>query len=145
MPPLLLCWWANLDHSVWPYRAQIHVCSATCRKRDVLPNLRWSCLRAARTSALDGESTLSPTPNWSWTRWEAWNFSGRGGATTQVAPVFKSIKNMTRMTSPQVAGLSRGSSTDSSLKRTKRKAPPPPTSSSAAVQETVPVKENLQG
>lgn len=42
------------------------------------------------------------------------------------------------MTSPQVAGLSRGSSAESSLKRTKRKAPLPP-------QETVPVKENLQG
>ncbi|XP_070832548.1 cordon-bleu protein-like 1b isoform X3 [Chaetodon trifascialis] len=45
----------------------------------------------------------------------------------------------------QVAGLSRGSSAESSLKRTKRKAPPPPTSPSAAVQETVPLDENLQG
>lgn len=33
--------------------------------------------------------------------------------------------------------LSRGSSTDSSLKRTKRKAPPPPTSLSAAASETL--------
>lgn len=46
------------------------------------------------------------------------------------------------MANPQVAGLSRGAVTESSLKRTKRKAPPPP---SAAVQETDPVKENLQG
>ncbi|XP_076603476.1 cordon-bleu protein-like 1b isoform X3 [Chaetodon auriga] len=45
----------------------------------------------------------------------------------------------------QVAGLSRGSSAESSLKRTKRKAPPPPTSPSAAVQETVPLDESLQG
>lgn len=41
--------------------------------------------------------------------------------------------------------MSRGSSVESSLKRTKRKAPLPPTTSSAAVQETVPVKENSQG
>ncbi|XP_041806512.1 cordon-bleu protein-like 1b isoform X2 [Chelmon rostratus] len=45
----------------------------------------------------------------------------------------------------QVVGLSRGSSAESSLKRTKRKAPPPPTSPSAAVQEAVPLDENLQG
>lgn len=45
----------------------------------------------------------------------------------------------------QVASLSRGSSTESSLKRTKRKAPLPPTTPGAAVQETVPVKENSQG
>lgn len=44
-----------------------------------------------------------------------------------------------------MAGLSRGSSAESSLKRTKRKAPPPPTSPSAAVPETIPVEENLQG
>lgn len=49
------------------------------------------------------------------------------------------------MTKPQVAGLSRGSSAESSLKRTKRKAPLPPTTSSASDQETVPVKENSQG
>lgn len=44
-----------------------------------------------------------------------------------------------------MAGLSRGSSAESSLKRTKRKAPPPPTSPSVVVQETDPVDENLQG
>lgn len=49
------------------------------------------------------------------------------------------------MTKPQVAGLSLGSSAESSLKRTKRKAPLPPTTSSASDQETVPVKENSQG
>ncbi|XP_053184950.1 cordon-bleu protein-like 1b isoform X1 [Scomber japonicus] len=47
--------------------------------------------------------------------------------------------------SDQMAGLSRGSSAESSLKRTKRKAPPPPTSPSVVVQETDPVDENLQG
>ncbi|XP_070694769.1 cordon-bleu protein-like 1b isoform X2 [Pempheris klunzingeri] len=45
----------------------------------------------------------------------------------------------------QMTGLSRGSSAESSLKRTKRKAPPPPTSPSAVVQETVSHDENLQG
>lgn len=44
-----------------------------------------------------------------------------------------------------MTGLSRGSSAESSLKRTKRKAPPPPTSLTAAVQETVPLEENVQG
>lgn len=44
-----------------------------------------------------------------------------------------------------MAGLSRGSSAESSLKRTKRKAPPPPTTPSAVVHETVPPDENLQG
>ncbi len=44
-----------------------------------------------------------------------------------------------------MTGLSRGSSAESSLKRTKRKAPPPPTSPTAVVQETVPLDENLQG
>lgn len=44
-----------------------------------------------------------------------------------------------------MSGLSRGSSAESSLKRTKRKAPPPPTLPSAAVQETTPLAENLQG
>lgn len=44
-----------------------------------------------------------------------------------------------------MAGLSRGSSAESSLKRTKRKAPPPPTSPSAVVAETVPFDENVQG
>lgn len=44
-----------------------------------------------------------------------------------------------------MSGFSRGSSAESSLKRTKRKAPPPPTSPSAAVQETVPPDEKLQG
>ncbi|KAK9537568.1 hypothetical protein VZT92_005173 [Zoarces viviparus] len=50
-----------------------------------------------------------------------------------------------QMDSDQMAGLSRGSSAESSLKRTKRKAPPPPTSPSAVVQETVPLDESLQG
>uniref|UniRef100_A0A8D3AMC3 Cordon-bleu WH2 repeat protein like 1 n=1 Tax=Scophthalmus maximus TaxID=52904 RepID=A0A8D3AMC3_SCOMX len=50
-----------------------------------------------------------------------------------------------QLDSDQMAGLSRGSSAESSLKRTKRKAPPPPTSPSAVVQETVPLDENLQG
>lgn len=45
----------------------------------------------------------------------------------------------------QMTGLSRGSSAESSLKRTKRKAPLPPTSLSAVVQETVPLDENVQG
>ncbi|XP_028249069.1 cordon-bleu protein-like 1b isoform X2 [Parambassis ranga] len=44
----------------------------------------------------------------------------------------------------QMAGLSRGSSAESSLKRTKRKAPPPPTSPSAAVLESVPLEDSLQ-
>ncbi|KAM9347315.1 cordon-bleu protein-like 1b isoform 1-T2 [Symphorus nematophorus] len=47
--------------------------------------------------------------------------------------------------SDQMSGLSRGSSAESSLKRTKRKAPPPPTSPTATVQEPVPVDENVQG
>ncbi|KAM8749540.1 cordon-bleu protein-like 1b isoform 2-T3 [Acanthopagrus schlegelii] len=42
-----------------------------------------------------------------------------------------------QLDSDQIAGLSRGSSAESSLKRTKRKAPPPPTTPSAAVQEAV--------
>ncbi|XP_040004623.1 cordon-bleu protein-like 1b isoform X2 [Xiphias gladius] len=50
-----------------------------------------------------------------------------------------------QLESDQMAGLSRGSSAESSLKRTKRKAPPPPTSPSAVVQEMVPLDENLQG
>nr|XP_046259097.1 cordon-bleu protein-like 1b isoform X2 [Scatophagus argus] len=50
-----------------------------------------------------------------------------------------------QMDSDLMAGLSRGSSAESSLKRTKRKAPPPPLSPSAAVQETVPLDENVQG
>lgn len=98
MPQLLLCSWANLDHSVWPYRALIHVRLATGRKRDALPSLRWSCLKAAQTSALGGESTLSPTPDWSWTRWEAWSFSGHDGGTAKVVPVFKIFKCATRTT-----------------------------------------------
>ncbi|XP_008299376.1 cordon-bleu protein-like 1b isoform X2 [Stegastes partitus] len=44
----------------------------------------------------------------------------------------------------QMSGISRGSSAESSLKRTKRKAPPPPTSPSAVVPESVSVEENLQ-
>ncbi|XP_040912376.1 cordon-bleu protein-like 1b isoform X2 [Toxotes jaculatrix] len=50
-----------------------------------------------------------------------------------------------QLDSDQIAGLSRGSSAESSLKRTKRKAPPPPMSPSAVVPEAVPVDENLQG
>lgn len=50
-----------------------------------------------------------------------------------------------QLDSDQMAGLSRGSSAESSLKRTKRKAPPPPTSPSVVVQETEPLDENLQG
>jgi len=42
-------------------------------------------------------------------------------------------------------GVSRGSSAESSLKRTKRKAPPPPTSPSALLQESVSLDETLQG
>ncbi|XP_041662662.1 cordon-bleu protein-like 1b isoform X2 [Cheilinus undulatus] len=45
----------------------------------------------------------------------------------------------------QMLGLSRGSSAESSLKRTKRKAPPPPTSPSAITQEKVSLEENLAG
>uniref|UniRef100_A0A674NY19 RBD domain-containing protein n=1 Tax=Takifugu rubripes TaxID=31033 RepID=A0A674NY19_TAKRU len=51
----------------------------------------------------------------------------------------------TRLELDQVAGLSRGSSAESSLKRAKRKAPLPPTTSSASDQETIPMKENSQG
>ncbi|XP_019110806.2 cordon-bleu protein-like 1b isoform X2 [Larimichthys crocea] len=51
----------------------------------------------------------------------------------------------TQLDGDQMSGFSRGSSAESSLKRTKRKAPPPPTSPSAAVQETVPPDEKLQG
>ncbi|XP_074515480.1 cordon-bleu protein-like 1b isoform X1 [Sebastes fasciatus] len=47
--------------------------------------------------------------------------------------------------SDQMAGFSRGSSAESSLKRTKRKAPLPPTSPTAGVQETAPLDEKLQG
>ncbi|XP_068429360.1 cordon-bleu protein-like 1b isoform X2 [Clinocottus analis] len=49
-----------------------------------------------------------------------------------------------QLDSDQMAGLSRGSSAESSLKRTKRKAPPPPTSPSAVVQETVVLDESLE-
>ncbi|XP_038576372.1 cordon-bleu protein-like 1b isoform X2 [Micropterus salmoides] len=59
-------------------------------------------------------------------------------------PRFNSEPN-DQLDSDQMVGLSRGSSAESSLKRTKRKAPPPPTSSSAVVQETVPLDENLPG
>ncbi|XP_029348810.1 cordon-bleu protein-like 1b isoform X2 [Echeneis naucrates] len=51
----------------------------------------------------------------------------------------------TQLDGDQMPSLSRGSSAESSLKRTKRKAPPPPTSHSAVVQEMVPLDENLQG
>ncbi|XP_041857153.1 cordon-bleu protein-like 1b isoform X3 [Melanotaenia boesemani] len=44
----------------------------------------------------------------------------------------------------QITGVSRGSSAESSLKRTKRKAPPPPTSPTTAVQEPVSPDENFQ-
>lgn len=97
MLQLLPCWWANLDHSAWPYRAQMRVCSAPppcsamCRKRDALPNLRWSCLRAARTSARGGESTLSPTPDWSLIRWDTWHFNSHCRGTAKVAPVFNTF------------------------------------------------------
>ncbi|XP_075895900.1 cordon-bleu protein-like 1b isoform X2 [Nelusetta ayraudi] len=47
----------------------------------------------------------------------------------------------THLDGEQLAGLSRGSSAESSLKRTKRKAPPPPASPSAALQQAVPVDE----
>ncbi|XP_067372213.1 cordon-bleu protein-like 1b isoform X2 [Channa argus] len=45
----------------------------------------------------------------------------------------------------QMARLSRGSSAESSLKRTKRKAPQPPPSPSAGVHQTIPPDESLQG
>ncbi|XP_077392718.1 cordon-bleu protein-like 1b isoform X2 [Festucalex cinctus] len=44
----------------------------------------------------------------------------------------------------EVSGLSRGSSAESSLKRTKRKAPQPPTSPSNTTPEPVPSQENVQ-
>ncbi|KAM9802578.1 cordon-bleu protein-like 1b isoform 3-T4 [Syngnathus typhle] len=44
----------------------------------------------------------------------------------------------------EVSGLSRGSSAESSLKRTKRKAPQPPTPPTSAVPETEPPQENVQ-
>ncbi|KAM9851287.1 cordon-bleu protein-like 1b isoform 2-T2 [Aulostomus maculatus] len=46
-----------------------------------------------------------------------------------------------QLDSEQMAGLSRGSSAESSLKRTKRKAPPPPQSPTAVIQDTVPLDE----
>ncbi|XP_014187852.1 cordon-bleu protein-like 1b isoform X4 [Haplochromis burtoni] len=49
-----------------------------------------------------------------------------------------------RLHGDQVCGLSRGSSAESSLKRTKRKAPPPPASPSAVAQEPVLPDENVQ-
>ncbi|XP_074551635.1 cordon-bleu protein-like 1b isoform X2 [Halichoeres trimaculatus] len=51
----------------------------------------------------------------------------------------------TKLDYDQMSGISRGSSAESSLKRTKRKAPPPPTSPSAITQEKVPVDENMSG
>lgn len=45
----------------------------------------------------------------------------------------------------QMSGASRGSSVQSSLKRTKRKAPPPPTSPSAVVHNPVSQEEPSQG
>ncbi|XP_032385280.1 cordon-bleu protein-like 1b isoform X1 [Etheostoma spectabile] len=50
-----------------------------------------------------------------------------------------------QLDSDHMAGLSRGSSAESSLKRTKRKAPLPPTSPSVVVPETGPFNENVQG
>ncbi|XP_057709289.1 cordon-bleu protein-like 1b isoform X1 [Corythoichthys intestinalis] len=44
----------------------------------------------------------------------------------------------------EISGFSRGSSAESSLRRTKRKAPPPPMSPVGAGPETVPPQENLQ-
>ncbi|XP_077436254.1 cordon-bleu protein-like 1b isoform X2 [Vanacampus margaritifer] len=44
----------------------------------------------------------------------------------------------------EVSGLSRGSSAESSLKRTKRKAPQPPTSPSSTAPETIPPQDNVQ-
>ncbi|XP_061579558.1 cordon-bleu protein-like 1b isoform X2 [Cololabis saira] len=49
-----------------------------------------------------------------------------------------------RLDSDQRTGLSRGSSAESSLRRTKRKAPPPPTSPTPSVQDSAPPDENLQ-
>ncbi|XP_071762363.2 cordon-bleu protein-like 1b isoform X2 [Centroberyx gerrardi] len=49
-----------------------------------------------------------------------------------------------QLDSDQMSGLSRGSSAESSLKRTKRKAPPPPKSPSVAVQDKAPLDGNLQ-
>ncbi|XP_034549472.1 cordon-bleu protein-like 1b isoform X2 [Notolabrus celidotus] len=51
----------------------------------------------------------------------------------------------TKLDYDQMSGISRGSSAESSLKRTKRKAPPPPSSPSAVVQEKVPLDENMSG
>ncbi|MEQ2283255.1 hypothetical protein AMECASPLE_009318 [Ameca splendens] len=45
----------------------------------------------------------------------------------------------------QMSPVSRGSSAESSLRRTKRKAPPPPTSPSPVVQKTVSEEEHMQG
>ncbi|XP_029936699.1 cordon-bleu protein-like 1b isoform X2 [Myripristis murdjan] len=50
-----------------------------------------------------------------------------------------------QLDSDQMSGLSRGSSAESSLKRTKRKAPPPPTSPTVVVQDKAPLEENVQG
>ncbi|XP_047227325.1 cordon-bleu protein-like 1b isoform X3 [Girardinichthys multiradiatus] len=44
----------------------------------------------------------------------------------------------------QMSPVSRGSSAESSLRRTKRKAPPPPTSPSPVVQKTVSEEEHMQ-
>ncbi|XP_068185681.1 cordon-bleu protein-like 1b isoform X3 [Antennarius striatus] len=51
---------------------------------------------------------------------------------------------ITQLDKDQIAGLSRGSSAESSLKRVKRKAPPPPKFPIPVFQETVPADENLQ-
>lgn len=89
MPQLLLCLWASLDLSAWPYLAPTRLRSARlrspmCQRRDVRPNPRSWCLRAApRTSALAGDSTLNLVPDWTVTMWvniKTSQFDGRMAA-----------------------------------------------------------------
>ncbi|XP_053295630.1 cordon-bleu protein-like 1b isoform X2 [Pleuronectes platessa] len=72
-------------------------------------------------------------------------FSFQGAASNLSAPRRIDSEPNTQVDGDQAAGLSRGSSAESSLKRTKRKAPPPPKSPGAVLPETVPVDENEQG
>ncbi|XP_062259112.1 cordon-bleu protein-like 1b isoform X2 [Platichthys flesus] len=72
-------------------------------------------------------------------------FSFQSGASDLSARRRINSEPNTQVDGDQAAGLSRGSSAESSLKRTKRKAPPPPRSPGAVVPETVPLEENGQG
>ncbi|XP_060943947.1 cordon-bleu protein-like 1b isoform X2 [Limanda limanda] len=72
-------------------------------------------------------------------------FSFQSGASDLSARRRINSEPNTQVDGDQAAGLSRGSSSESSLKRTKRKAPPPPKSPGAVVPEMAPLDENVQG